>query len=92
MQGCHRNVGDWSRFRAAPITSNLSQVQREPLIPGPRAWAMAEAEGRTLRPEQGRPTKEVVESRRLILDPRKHFSPMFGVSPDYAYFARGAGL
>jgi hypothetical protein len=67
----------------------LSQGQREPLIPGPRARALAEARKRPRKPEEGRPSKkEVSENPGLILEPAKHFALMFGISPDYAYMAR----
>ena len=51
-----------------------------------RAWAMAEAKGRTLKLGETarRPSSSKVDEDEPILDPRKHFALMFGISPDYA--------
>jgi hypothetical protein len=46
---------------------------------------MAEAEGRIRK--EGRPTKELAQSARVITDPRKHFGAMFGVGEKYVEMA-----
>jgi len=47
---------------------------------------MAEAKGRTLKLGETarRPSSSKVDEDEPILDPRKHFALMFGISPDYA--------
>jgi len=52
-----------------------------------KAWAMAEAEGRILKPGQNAPRSSSPKAGEPIKEPHKHFGKLFGVSKDYANMA-----
>jgi len=72
-----------------PWKAGATATKAQLTIAAARAWALAEAKERVLKPGQKlsdfQKTHPDVEP---ILEPGKHFALMFGISQDYAYMTR----